>query len=272
MASKTKTKRNKASTSETIVETETVSETESSPTSSMDLDGMSAETRIIIEFMSEKLNNAINEIKNIIQQRDNTIDNLEQEIRNLKKDNLELRDRLDEVETYQRRNTLIITGDKTPIYAEGENVVNVALNVIREQLKIKLSPDDISVAHRLGRKPVSQMADKRSILIKLNKHEKKEDLIQACRTVKPPQFFMNENLTPQRANILYVLRKAKKIFPEKVDGSGSHNGRVYVWIKAPNPTARKIKHFIGSKSKLEEFCTKTLGESASNIVNNTRRE
>ncbi len=57
-----------------------------------------------------------------------------------------------------------------------------------------MTPSDINIAHRLGPK---QQGKKRPIIVKLQNHAKKSELVQACITVKP-QLYINESLTPRR--------------------------------------------------------------------------
>ena len=133
--------------------------------------------------------------------------------------------------------------------------------VVRDRLKLGMDVTDISAAHRLGPKPKSQGPDRRKIIVKLCRRERKYDLITACKQTKPPNLFINENLTPTRNNILFSLRCAKKKFPNIVAACSSHGGKVYAWIKPPNPdapSARNSKLFINTQDQLEDFCRKSL--------------
>ena len=99
-----------------------------------------------------------------------------------------------------------------------------------------MKKDDISVAHRLGPKRNTQGLDKRSIVLKLCRRDTTLDLMKACKAVKPKNININESLTRPRSFALYGLRKDQKKFPNKVAGYGSYEGRVYAWVKPPNPT------------------------------------
>ena len=102
---------------------------------------------------------------------------------------------------------------------------------------------------------------RRKIMVKLCRRERKYDLITACKQTKPPNLFINENLIPTRNNILFSLRRAKKKFPNIVAACSSHDGKVYAWIKPPNPdapSARNSKIFINTQDQLEDFCRKCL--------------
>ena len=56
----------------------------------------------------------------------------------------------------------------------------------------------------------------------------KVDILNAARQVKPENFFVNECLTPTQKAIGYVLRKAKKEFPNIVSGSTTFDGKHFV--------------------------------------------
>ena len=87
--------------------------------------------------------------------------------------------------------------------------------------------------------------------------------------MKPSKFFVNEFLTPARQTISYVLRKAKKEFPHVISGSTSFDGKVFVWVKPPNPDApraRDLRVEVSSHSKLMDFCTKTLEKPLSHFI------
>ena len=116
---------------------------------------------------------------------------------------------------------------------------------------------DISAAHRLGPKPKSRGPDRRKIIVKLCRRERKYDLITACKQTKPPNLFINENWN----NILISLRCAKKKFPNIVAACSSHDGKVFAWIKPLNPDAplaRNSKLFINTQDQLQDFCRKSL--------------
>ena len=85
---------------------------------------------------------------------------------------------------------------------------------MKHRLKINIKSTDLSTAHRLVPKPKTQGPDRRSIIIKLCRRELKHDLITACKKYKPPNFFINESLTPTRNSIFshsVKLRKKNRI-------------------------------------------------------------
>ena len=75
-------------------------------------------------------------------------------------------------------------------------------------------------------------------MIKLINPEVKRDLLINCRKIEPAGLYVNEDLTPCRARLLFALRQARKKFNGKLGACGSIDGRVFVYVKPPNPEAR----------------------------------
>ena len=198
-----------------------------------------------------------------ITERDSKIVNMENETSLLKKRILALEDRIEENEAYERRDTLIISGSSIPPAQENENCSLAVRNLFKDKLNVVVSEGDISVSHRLGAKMNSQRQDKRSFIVKFCRRSTKTDLMASARKKKPANFFVNECLTPTQRAIGYVLRKAKREFPNIVSGSTTFDGKHFVWVKSPNPDARGArdsKQPISSYERLKTFCNQVLGK------------
>lgn len=225
-----------------------------------DVSKLTVDGRLIIELIMEKLDSAVCEIIGKLQERDLKIEKLEQDVSTLKRDVGDLRDRLEDVEANKRCDSVIVSGSC-------ENCSRIIESVFQSNLNYVLPANEISVSYRLGKKPMTQgNIDRRSIFVKLCRRETKNDVLSSCRRVKPPNFFVNEDLTPVRSSILYALRRAKRLHPEKVAAGGSQDGRVFVWIKASSPTARNYKKFVNSMSELHDFCTQTLNLDSEELL------
>ena len=85
-------------------------------------------------------------------------------------------------------------------------------------------------------------------------------------------FFINENLTPVRQTIAYVLRKAERQLTMIISGSTSLDGKNYVWLKPPSPSdpdAKPVRHAVYTSDHLVKFCCKSLRKPATNNNNKT---
>ena len=197
----------------------------------------------------------------ILEEQDREIKLVKTEISDMKKQIMTLEEKIEDNEAYERRDSLILSGNALPDGSTNENCLEVVQKLLTEHLSYVIQPTDISVVHRLGKKPISQKPDRRNIIIKFCRRNSKVDLLAAARRVKPSNLFLNESLTPQRQNISYALRKAKREFPHIVSGTSTSDGRVYVWVKPPNPDAPGAKDSrepVNTYSKLEIFCERFL--------------
>ena len=122
------------------------------------------------------------------------------------------------------------------------------------------------MAYRLGKKRDTQGPDKRDIIVKLCRRELKHDIIRACKSSKHDGLFINESLTPVRSFIQYGLRVARRKFPDKIVSLGSHEGKVYCWVKHDRAGDRNSKMFINSVAKFNELCENVLCCGASELV------
>ena len=137
-----------------------------------------------------------------------------------------LEERLDDMDGYKWKDTLIFSGSGLPEVKVGENCSQLVIHLLKQKLKLNMNPNEISTSHRIGKKPINQKPDKRRIIAKFCRRDHKVDILNACREIKP-DIYANESFTPTREAILFALRKAKKLFPSKVTGCYSRRGRVF---------------------------------------------
>ena len=221
------------------------------------------------ENVLREITSSKEELKAQIALKDEKISHLENEVTNLKKTVGKLQDKIEDNDAYERRDTIMVSGNALPNYSDGENAAEIVCRVVRSKLSYNLTPGDISVAHRFGGKSSSQRPDHRSIIVKLCRRSLKVDLLTSSRTKKCGDLFINEFLTPMRQTIAFVLRKAKKECPEVVSGSSTIDGRNFIWTKPPGAAPRgtkDIKWCINSHARLVEFCDQVLKKPLTNFI------
>ena len=207
------------------------------------------------------------ELLEVIAGKDAEIEQLMHDVCTLRTDVENFTERLDDSDAYERRDTFVMSDDSLPVVSDTENTSEVVCNSIKKNLKIVVKESDISVPHRLGKKNPGQQLNRRSIIIvKLRRRELRSDLISACKSARPKDFYINESLTPLRSTIQYGIRRAKRRFPGKVLAYGSQDGRVYVLTPPPNSEGRKIKTFVNTGDRFNEFCIKTLRCQPADLV------
>ena len=202
-------------------------------------------------------------------ERDRENAKLRNECNMLKKNFERLSERVEDLETNERKSDLVINGPNTPVFQVGEDLKSVGENLVKNSLKLNLPEGSVRRAVRIGAKPATSSSDRRSILLTLSSPELVQDVIRSAKTVKPEKIFVNENLTPTKHKIMQTLRKCKRLYGDKVSGCSSRFGRVSVWIKPPNPhaeDARNSRMSVNSNSELNEFCNKVLEVSLETVV------
>ena len=170
---------------------------------------LSEEGKLIVQLITDHNDILKSEFTEKIKEKDKEIAIVKSELNSVRTRLAQLEDRHDDAEAYERRDTLIISGDGVPEASLGENCTVIVSSMIREKLRKNISAGDISVSHRIGQKPRSpQHVDRRNIFVKLCRRNLKDELLSACRSLRP-NIYLNESLTPTRSTILYALRKVK---------------------------------------------------------------
>ena len=129
--------------------------------------------------------------------------------------------------------SLLVSGTIVPPENSQEDTKQIALDLMRNQVKINLQENDILSAQRVGPKTKNGEALARKITIKLASLETKRDIFKSAKTARPANLYINECLIPTRQKIHYVLRLARKNHPNKIVGLSTSNGSVFIWLKTP---------------------------------------
>ena len=200
-----------------------------------------------------------------LQDKTAQIEALTNEVTCLKKKINKLEEKTDDAEAYERKDVLVFSGEGIPSVEIGENCTALVCDLTEKQLKLKINNSDISTSHRVGRKPANQSIDRRNIIVKLCRRDLKNDILSACRNIKP-NFYVNESLTPVRSSILYVLRQARRK-KNRLSGCSSIGGRVFAWVAPPDGQGeRNVRIPVNTHLELLSFCEDVLNEPLSNYL------
>ena len=215
-----------------------------------------------IQFLTTE----VSKLTELLTAKTTEIDSLNSTVKGLEAKVNKLENLIDDEDAYVRRDSLIFSGPWVPLVENAEIPSNTVRNIIKDKLKIVLHPNDVSVAHRLGKKPTSQLPDRRPIIVKFTRRDIKRDILSARRTLKnecKDNIYINESLTPKRRTILFALRKIRKNHGDVLTGCSTIEGRVYAYTKPPgaNTRARNSsdrrpdqRHVINTHESLVEFC------------------
>ena len=229
---------------------------------------LSSETKEVFSLLLSYFDHVLSEKNSVAEELKERVSLLENKVEKLEAS-------MDNTSQYDRRDTLIISGDSIPISSPEENCKKVVIDLFLAKLHLNIDQRDISVTHRVGRK-MNNAPDKRNIILKLCRRDLIPEIFNACRQFRPEKFFISESLTPTRNKICYVIRQLKKKFPGKIRGCRTHNGEPRVILAdAPAPLTRssaasarqKPRHVtINTKLELEKFVCDYLKTTLNEVV------
>ena len=156
----------------------------------------------------------------------------------------ELEQRVDDLDQYERRDTLIISGAQLPPESDHENPVTVLVDTLKSNLHIPFSPADVNVAHRLGPKKPNSI---RPLIVKLHSRQKKSDIMRCCIEIKP-KLYINESLTASRRKIFQSIWKIRSQHRDHFQQCYTNDGRIIVKLKHQH-----TKHMITTQLQLSTF-------------------
>ena len=194
--------------------------------------------------------------------------NFDNEKAELLNDIADLRNQVDNVGQYTRRDNIKLVG--VPI-SDGEDVSQLVIDVVKHT-GVNLEKEDISVAHRLNTRDDVTVADSTSgvstkkkvasIICRLVHRTKKSEIFGARKEIKNkagapyPDAAIYDDVTPLRSRILFAMRNKKDINGEKV--------YKYVWSKEGRIFARTEAE---SNEKVTNPATGKIGQPKPHIVN-----
>ena len=226
---------------------------------------LGTEGKAIVLIMRKYFMQLEDKFNEILNKKTSEIEDLHGQVGFLRKEVSRLTDLVDESDAFERKNSLIISGESIPISQKGENCSNLVVDVLKDNLKLVVDMNEINSAYRLGKPPVGQQVDKRPIVVKLCRHDIKKSILQSSRNVfknsnssRRGILYINENLTPTRLAILKSLRDIKRKHGDVVKGCTSYDGRVYAFVKSPNPTERDLRKLVNTREQFSTFCTEYL--------------
>ena len=225
------------------------------------MESLSHDAKTIIAYVQFEFDKMKTELTDTVNSKNLEIENLKSEVASLQNQVLKLENLVDESDAYERRDTLIFSGPAIPLVSQTENCSNLIQKLAKDELNCIVSPTDISTAHRLGKKPISQRPDRRSIIVKFCRRDVKHQLYAARKNQpRDAQVYVNESLTPARQEIFHTLRKIRKSNPGLLNGVSTFDGNVYAYTKneTTNPGQRDRRHRINSSNMLKMFCDEFL--------------
>ena len=220
-------------------------------------DSLKGDSKKIVQVLLAKMQLMEDNFNNLLKSRDESVGILENEVGCLKLKLQALEDKIDEADQYERRDTLILSGNAIPVGKDGENSGMVIKELLREQLNYDLPLNGINTAHRLGKLRAGSKDD-RPIIVKFCRRDDKNELMKLRRNLrkKTPSLFINESLSATRRANLFALRAIKRQHlklrgPNNVIGCDTWNGNVHAYTSTVD--GRPKKHVLNTRVALEQF-------------------
>ena len=126
------------------------------------------------------------------------INELEDNIGKLVDENKILKESIDELEQYSRRNCLLFLGLKE---SDGENTDKVVIDTIRKEMTIDISEQDLDRTHRIG-KASRNDGKSRPIIVKFARYAVRDQIYKNKRVLKGKNLLITESLTNRRVKAL----------------------------------------------------------------------
>ncbi|KAI4458221.1 odorant receptor [Holotrichia oblita] len=200
------------------------------------------ENLITDDTFIQRLGNALtktieNSIKVALKTYSDTLKTYSASIDQLKEENLTLRNKMDNLEQYSRRNNIRISG---LVEEQNENLQEKVLNFCRDKLNVSAESRDIDRVHRLG-KPGK--TSPRCVIIKFTNYGSKQKILAARKKLKgsKEKCFVTEDLTKSR----YELYRAAQ---DKwgVKHVWTQDGRIKVKLSNKVITVQSLKDLTAS--------------------------
>jgi hypothetical protein len=160
--------------------------------------------------------------------------------------------RIEALETYTRRDNLLITGLPVETYSDavssgqGESSLATEQSVLKlfdQQLGLNIQPGDISVAHRLPRKPNTGITGSQSLntpttIVKFTNRKARDTVFSARRKLKGHDIYINEDLNKKTSDL---FRQARKLVKAKLIHNAWTSGCALYIKSTADPSIRPNK-------------------------------
>ena len=119
----------------------------------------------------------------------------------------ELDTRLDEVESYMRRDCLVVSGIPEPAGPnQRKNTDQLIIDLAKNKLNVKIDPKDISRSHCVPGgppRPISGIRPRGGVIVKFTSYNVRRRVFSARRELKnfPDKIYINEALTRRRSEL-----------------------------------------------------------------------
>ena len=110
----------------------------------------------IIGAMRAELDDFKSEMRSLLREKEEKVTRLKlSEVSDWRVKVLKLEVKLDDTDAYERRDTIVFSGEGIPENTQGENCSAIVCDLLRDKLNLNVSNSDLSTCHRLGKRPIT---------------------------------------------------------------------------------------------------------------------
>lgn len=192
---------------------------------------------ILAQLMQAQSDYLLGEFSKQLAERDKTIKAQSIEMKSLHLENERLRDNLDDLQQYSRRNSIRIDGIPEEKKGDKESIETLETKVkqvFKDVMKVDLKVTDFCRMHRVGKPP--KAGKPKQVILKFTNYGAKRRVMKARKTLRehaeagggPFRMYINDDLTKRRAWIARRAREAKD--NEQIKETWVYDGRIYVQL------------------------------------------
>ena len=148
------------------------------------------EGQAIVDAINSNIEIMKSEFLAKIDEKNKVITELKAEVNTLKTKMSALEEKIEDADAYERKDTVIFSGESLPDVTAGENCANIIAELLKHKLKLQVKSGEISVAYRVGKKPLKQIRDRRNIVARLSGRDVKMQVMHACTNMPPISCFI----------------------------------------------------------------------------------
>lgn len=160
-------------------------------------------------FETQKENDKLKEeIRQLKQEADISKDEKIQLQRECEKSMKTIEGKLNDLEQYDRRNNVRVTGIKDKERETAEDTIKTVIETLNSEIPgLNLEENDIDVAHRLGK---FEQGKKRQIIVRLKRRMIKYKIMRQKKSLKGKNIYISEDLTKLNQEVFSSVRKKMK--------------------------------------------------------------
>ena len=176
-----------------------------------------------LNHLIEQNEGRLHEVEVKVEERKHRLEELEKEIERKENRILKLETAANDLQQYSRRSSLRIFGVPE---TEKEDTDQIVCGIVSSKLGISITRNDIDRSHRTG-KYSQDSKHHRSLIAKFCSYRKRSEIIKARKKLKGSGITIQEDLTPQNAELY-----SKTYKNPKVKAAWTHDGKIIASIQA----------------------------------------